>query len=266
MTFRYHIFFTSRSGSLSRVFTYIHKLSRKYRVIIAGYDSQPYPHGHVLIFTKSRIDYRKLHVNGLYVRVKPVKSDVHLSRLIRYIRSHNVTFIYDVNVTSIRGLGGEMDMADGIEDRVKALEEKIERIENAIERLTDLIHNGIGGHATTTANVNANENANATTNESGAIELNFRRMAVRVQSARKGIGLVIRFASYIRPNKGGWHYVVIDRDEAKALIQALSQFVNAESNDGNGGDTETETSTRTSSGSRSRRKGRIKKGYKNALR
>ena len=47
-------------------------------------------------------------------------------------------------------------------------------------------------------------------------------MNVRLQPARKGVAMRIRFARYIKPNNKGEYYVILTEKDVAQLVQALN--------------------------------------------
>jgi len=54
-----------------------------------------------------------------------------------------------------------------------------------------------------------------------SVEVNLSRMNVRLQQARKGVAMRIRFAKYVKPNRNGEYYVILTEDDIRNLINAL---------------------------------------------
>jgi len=54
-----------------------------------------------------------------------------------------------------------------------------------------------------------------------SVEVNLSRMNIRLQQARKGVAMRIRFAKYVKPNKKGEYYVILTEDDIRSLTYAL---------------------------------------------
>ena len=84
-------------------------------------------------------------------------------------------------------------------ESLKELREKVGRLEEEI------------------ANLKTTATDTATTLKTDVVEVNLSRMNVRLQPARKGIMMRIRFAKYIKVNKNNEAYVILTEDDLKAL-------------------------------------------------
>ena len=72
------------------------------------------------------------------------------------------------------------------------------------------------------ANLKTTATDTATTLKTDVVEVNLSRMNVRLQPARKGVAMRIRFARYIKPNNKGEYYVILTEKDVAQLIQALN--------------------------------------------
>jgi len=72
------------------------------------------------------------------------------------------------------------------------------------------------------ANLKTENTATDTTLKTDVVEVNLSRMNVRLQPARKGVAMRIRFARYIKPNNRGEYYVILTEKDVAQLIQALN--------------------------------------------
>ena len=54
-----------------------------------------------------------------------------------------------------------------------------------------------------------------------SVEVNLSRMNIRLQQARKGVAMRIRFAKYVKPNRNGEYYVILTEDDIRNFINAL---------------------------------------------
>jgi len=54
-----------------------------------------------------------------------------------------------------------------------------------------------------------------------SVEVNLSRMNVRLQQARKGVAMRIRFAKYVKPNNRGEYYVILTEKDVRDLVNAL---------------------------------------------
>jgi len=54
-----------------------------------------------------------------------------------------------------------------------------------------------------------------------SVEVNLSRMSIRLQQARKGVAMRIRFAKYVKPNRKGEYYVILTEDDIRNFINAL---------------------------------------------
>ena len=59
------------------------------------------------------------------------------------------------------------------------------------------------------------------TRDAESVEVNLSRMNIRLQQARKGVAMRIRFAKYVKPNRKGEYYVILTEDDIRNLINAL---------------------------------------------
>jgi len=65
------------------------------------------------------------------------------------------------------------------------------------------------------------ERRNEDMREAETVEVNLSRMNVRLQQARKGVAMRIRFAKYVKANNRGEYYVILTEDDIRNLINAL---------------------------------------------
>jgi len=65
------------------------------------------------------------------------------------------------------------------------------------------------------------ERKNEDMREAETVEVNLSRMNIRLQQARKGVAMRIRFAKYVTPNNRGEYYVILTRNDIRNLINAL---------------------------------------------
>jgi len=59
------------------------------------------------------------------------------------------------------------------------------------------------------------------TRDAESVEVNLSRMNIRLQQARKGVAMRIRFAKYVKPNRNGEYYVILTEDDIRSLTCAL---------------------------------------------
>ena len=59
------------------------------------------------------------------------------------------------------------------------------------------------------------------TRDAESVEVNLSRMNIRLQQARKGVAMRVRFAKYVKPNNRGEYYVILTEDDIRNLINAL---------------------------------------------
>ena len=72
------------------------------------------------------------------------------------------------------------------------------------------------------ANLKSVQKTDDTTLKTDVVEVNLSRMNVRLQPARKGVAMRIRFARYIKPNNKGEYYVILTEKDVAQLVQALN--------------------------------------------
>jgi len=89
-------------------------------------------------------------------------------------------------------------------ESLKELRERMEKIENEVTNLKSV------------------QKTDDTTLKTDVVEVNLSRMNVRLQPARKGVAMRIRFARYIKPNNKGEYYVILTEKDVAQLIQALN--------------------------------------------
>ena len=65
------------------------------------------------------------------------------------------------------------------------------------------------------------ERKNEDMREAETVEVNLSRMNVRLQQARKGVAMRIKFAKYVKANNRGEYYVILTEDDIRNLINAL---------------------------------------------
>ena len=86
------------------------------------------------------------------------------------------------------------------------------------------------------------ERKNEDMREAETVEVNLSRMNIRLQQARKGVAMRIRFARYIKPNNKGEYYVILTEKDVAQLIQALNTVkIPKQENDANNGKVEVTT-------------------------
>jgi len=86
------------------------------------------------------------------------------------------------------------------EEFVRYVRNKLEEITERLERL---------------------ERKNEDMREAETVEVNLSRMNVRLQQARKGVAMRIKFAKYVKANNRGEYYVILTRNDIRNLINAL---------------------------------------------
>jgi len=59
------------------------------------------------------------------------------------------------------------------------------------------------------------------TRDAESVEVNLSRMNIRLQQARKGVAMRIRFAKYVKPNNRGEYYVILTEKDVRDLVNAL---------------------------------------------
>jgi len=159
-------------------------------------DNEPFPHVHIYALFHAKIPIQDLRkFNGLFFRFIPVRSRLHERNLIGYIKKHRRW--WDLSKQKVG-------------DVLKAILVKLENME---KRLNE-IENKIG---------------ESTAYKADVVEVNLSRMNIRLQQARKGIGMRIRFAKYIKPNNRGEFYVVLTKEDIRDLIHSL-QTIQTEPN------------------------------------
>jgi len=172
------------------------ELFGKFIVKAVGFEERPKPHFHILFRASERIDYRSFRVNGVYIRFIRVKSRRHYFNLVRYIRDHEKWI----------GGGGmkKEEFVRFVVESLKELREKVGKLEEEI------------------ANLKSVQKTDDTTLKTDVVEVNLSRMNVRLQPARKGVAMRIRFARYIKPNNKGEYYVILTEKDVAQLVQALN--------------------------------------------
>ena len=65
------------------------------------------------------------------------------------------------------------------------------------------------------------EKQNNEMREAETVEVSLSRMNIRLQQARKGIAMRIRFAKFVKPNQKGEYYVILTEKDVRNLINAL---------------------------------------------
>jgi len=109
-------------------------------------------------------------------------------RVIRYIDGHKVK------------RGDEKMNRKEFEEFCRFVKEKLEEIADRLERL---------------------EKVNSELREAETVEVNLSRMNIRLQQARKGVAMRIRFAKYVKPNQKGEYYVILTKEDVRNLMNAL---------------------------------------------
>jgi len=109
-------------------------------------------------------------------------------------------------------------------ESLKELRERMEKIENEVTNLKSV------------------QKTDDTTLKTDVVEVNLSRMNVRLQPARKGVAMRIRFARYIKPNNKGEYYVILTEKDVAQLVQALNSVkIPKQENDANNGKVEVTT-------------------------
>jgi len=169
------------------------------RVYAYAIGFNPVKHIHLLLNSKSRLDYSIFKAKGVYVKFKLINSPRYFFNVKKYIQGHK-----------IKKGGGKVSL----EELLKDLKEKVEKIEKDVEELKTL-------KQVTTAR---------------QIEINLSRMTIKLQPARKGLAMRIRFARYIKRNRTGEYYVILSKEDLNNLVSALQtiQYPNTETANNSG--------------------------------
>jgi len=191
----YHVCLILNGNKYDGVYDFIKYLSH-YDVVIAGFELNPKPHFHFLIKSRSRLSYHDFRVDGCAVKLIRVKSRRHYFNLLKYIRDHE----------KVCG-GGSVKK----EEFVRFVKESFETLRKEVAEIKREL-----------ANLKTTATDTATTLKTDVVEVNLSRMNVRLQPARKGVAMRIRFARYIKPNNKGEYYVILTEKDVAQLIQALN--------------------------------------------
>jgi len=260
----YHVCIISRSCDYNAIQKLVKRISSDFPVIALGYGLNPYAHAHLVIRSKRRINYRKYHVSGLYVKFIPIRSQLHFNNVVKYVSNHPETFIYYHDPNSHGGVG----MSDGL-DEIKQLLETVVRRLDTIENRIDVLDAEMQDvkkqiyeqtetpqRKTLADKVRVESTAPDTTpkpSEPERIEVRTRVATFVFQRSRKGVAVRIRFAGFVKPNSKGEYYLSLNHDEFKALAV---QVQNALESFGSSGD-----NPKSSKSSNVK----IEKGFKKAL-
>ena len=204
----------------------IFNLYKRYFNIITDYcvSLTPRPHIHaIFIAPKSNIiNLRKLTPNNFIVNIKELKYLEDVAKARQYIINNinvkdnpgTVSYIYDYGNSSSGGDG----MADNLETKVNILEDRLNMLEDKINEILRKL-DSIGS-------------ANERKEEKREITLELKPATFKFVRSKKGIGVVIKFADYIKP-KNGEYFISLSADEIDRLINALNQakekFINKDS-------------------------------------
>jgi len=189
----YHVCVIIRNYNKNVVNKFLTNLSKLAKIISYAVDNKPVKHIHLLVKAKYRLKYVVLLSKGIYVRIKPVKTLGYYYNVVKYIHAHKIS-------------GGDKDMENS--ELLNKIMERLEKIEKDIEELK------------VTRNVST----------ARQLEINLSRMTIRLQPARKGLAMRIKFARYIKRNQRGEYYVILSKEDLRNLIVALQSIKYPEQN------------------------------------
>jgi len=194
----------------------IFNLYKRYFNIITDYciSTAPKPHIHAIVLAnQENISHlHKLTPNNFILNIKPLKylSDVAKAR--KYIYYHSVKEdsntikdIYDYNDDYS---GGGSGMSDNLEVRINILEDRINTLEDKLNEILKKLDSISLG--------------NKREEEVREITVELKPATFKFVKSKKGIGIVIKFANYIKP-KNGEYFISLSIDEIDRLINALNQ-------------------------------------------
>ena len=193
----------------------IFDLYKRYFNIITDYciSTAPKPHIHaVVLANQENISHlHKLTPNNFILNIKPLKylSDVAKAR--KYIINNinvkdNPNSVKDIYYYNDDYSGG--DSIGDLEVRVNILEDRINAIEDKLNEILKKLDN-----------IKAN---NVKKEEVREITVELKPATFKFVKSKKGIGIVIKFANYIKP-KNGEYFISLSIDEIDRLINALNQ-------------------------------------------
>ena len=263
-SYYYHVCVISRSGDINAVKNHVNRFLSEFKVLAIGYGYNPFIHAHIIIQSRKKIDFRKYHVTGLFVKFIHIRSRLHFDNVFEYVTNHPETLIY--HDEKVMDGGGKMvDGLDEIKEMLVNIQRRLDTIENRIDALENDVKAVKMETNDETANVERKTladkvSAKAQTSngtkpdaEPERIEVRTRIATFIVQKSRKGVALRIRFAPFVKPNQKGEYYLSLTPDEFKALAVQLNNAVNSFVQSGSGG--------------RNKKSGNVKieRGFKKAL-
>ena len=181
---KYHVCVIWKGDKNVSVKNLLLHIRRMAKVKAIAFDKTPVKHVHLLVHARKKINYRYFNRFGVYVKFIPIRTHTHYINVIKYIHGHKYV------------LGGENVKKD---EFVRYVMEKLEVIEREIKELKMSREQG---------------NANS-------VEVNLSRMNVKLQPAKKGLAMRIRFARYVKPNNKGEYYVILTKEDYNRFITAL---------------------------------------------
>jgi len=250
----YHVCIISRSGDYNAIQNHVNRFLSEFKVLAIGYGLNPYAHAHLVIRSKRKIDYRKYHVSGLYVKFIPIRSRLHFNNVVEYVSNHPETLIYhdekvmDGGSMSEGGFEEIKTMLVDIQRRLDTIENRIDVLDAEMQDVKKQIHEQTETpqRKTLADKVRVESTAPDTTPKSSEperIEVRTRVATFVFQKSRKGVAIRVRFASFVKPNSKGEYYLSLNHDEFKALAiqvyNALNSFVPSESDGKNSGNRKT---------------------------
>jgi len=193
----FHVCIIIRKDNYENVSETLFKLFEFGKIIKFAIGDNPL-HIHLLFKPNSFIPFNIFSRNGVYVKFIRIKSIFHYYNLVNYFHGHK-----------IKG-GGEMkekEFVKFIVDSLKELKEKVGKLETEINELK-----------------NTQSRSTDRSMKSETVEINLSRMNVRLQQARKGVAMLIRFAKYIKPNNRNEYYVILTEEDINQLTTALQSI------------------------------------------
>jgi len=231
----YHICIISRSGDYKAVQNHVNRFLSEFPVLAIGYGSNPFVHAHVIIRSRRKIDYHKYHKSGLYIKFILIRSRLHFNNAVEYVSNHPETLIYhdekirDGDSMSDGGIEEIKTMLANIQRRLDSIENRIDVLDAEMQDVKKQIHEETAKVERKTLADKVKETDERPTEEhrtSGKYRIGVRTTPATFTlfGSRKGIGMEIRFAKFVKQNRNGGFYVSLTPDEAYALAR---QIINA---------------------------------------
>lgn len=194
------------SHSYDNIRTIINELYKQNVFILACvYTSYPHHHAHLIV--RGYINYANLHKANkckIEIDIRILKTQLDVKRAIKYIANHHGNFVNHINregnkIKEVNKMEEETNEKEKLLQRIKELEEEIRKLKAEKEDRKPI--------------------------KRKAVDVRMTAMTVRVIEAKKGVGMFIRFARFVKQTKYGAYYVAMTKQEAQEFIDAIKEIM-----------------------------------------